>query len=54
VLRCSPLTAGGVDHPPSRIGWPTGGNRPSLVYDGVLHQRDSGLGAGAVPRGRAG
>jgi putative membrane protein insertion efficiency factor len=49
VLRCSPLTAGGVDHPPSRIGWPTGGNRPPLVYDSILHQRGAG-----VPRGRAG
>ena len=30
VLRCSPLSAGGVDHPPP----------PAWVYDGGIHVRD--------------
>jgi putative membrane protein insertion efficiency factor len=42
VLRCSPLTKGGVDYPPSPPAWRTGG-RPAS-YETVIH--DSGERAG--------
>jgi uncharacterized protein len=34
VLRCSPLTAGGVDHPPRRRRRVV----PCLMYDGDIHE----------------
>ena len=38
ILRCSPLTRGGVDQPPTR--------HRAAEYDGVIHRRPGGGGSG--------
>jgi hypothetical protein len=37
VLRCSPMTRGGVDHPPPPPGWRT--EAGAAEYDGVIQRR---------------
>jgi putative membrane protein insertion efficiency factor len=49
VLRCSPLTAGGVDHPPSRADRPRGAGGLPFVYDDVIPQASASLREHTVP-----
>ena len=42
VLRCSPLTGGGVDRPPRR-GWSVGMYDAGIQYDGDVHGHPADL-----------